>query len=340
MTDALKVYGPLAAILLILLVITMRFIAPPPPMELRFAAGGVDGQYYQLAQQYAAALDEHGIEVEVLETAGTVENYALLKSGDADVALLQGGIASGADREAVQSLGGVLAEPFWIFVRASSAAQDFGDLSSVTIAAGPDGSGTRAMTERLQREWGGDWSDLSPLSGSAAAAALMNGQVDAAVFTAAVDASYVRQLPNRSSIRLIGVRRANGLAMRDAALAPVTLFEGVVNMDRNIPSVDTSLIAAIAQLGVRADLHPALQALRAQMRLCRRCHIRQIHPLRIEVLVLGQSRRQKRPGPAAHVQKPRHALERHSAKGVSRLQHLTARHEVGEPLRRLRRHPQ
>ena len=260
MTDALKVYGPLAAILLILLVITMRFIAPPPPMELRFAAGGGDGQYYQLAQQYAAALDEHGIEVEVLETAGTVENYALLKSGDADVALLQGGIASGADREAVQSLGGVLAEPFWIFVRASSAAQDFGDLSSVTIAAGPDGSGTRAMTERLQREWGGDWSDLSPLSGSAAAAALMNGQVDAAVFTAAVDASYVRQLPNRSSIRLIGVRRANGLAMRDAALAPVTLFEGVVNMDRNIPSVDTSLIAAIAQLGVRADLHPALQA--------------------------------------------------------------------------------
>ncbi|MCR9270676.1 MAG: ABC transporter substrate-binding protein [Hyphomonadaceae bacterium] len=260
MKDALKVYGPIAAIILILLIITMRLIAPPPPMELRFAAGGADGQYYALAEQYAAALAEHGIEVEVLETAGTVENYRLLGAGDADVALLQGGIASDEDRQAVQSLGGVLAEPYWIFVRRESLALDFGDLNGTSIAAGPDGSGTRAMTERLQAEWGGAWAPLSPLSGNSAATALINEQVGAAVFTASVDASYVQDLLNRPDIRLIGVRRANGLAMRDAALAPVTLFEGVVNMDRNIPSTDVSLIAAIAQLGVREDLHPALQA--------------------------------------------------------------------------------
>ena len=45
MKDALKVYGPLAALVLVLLMITMRFVAPPPPMDLRFAAGGADGQY-------------------------------------------------------------------------------------------------------------------------------------------------------------------------------------------------------------------------------------------------------------------------------------------------------
>lgn len=260
MKDALKVYGPLAAIILILLVITMRFIAPPPPMELRFAAGGADGQYFAIAQQYADALSQHGIDVEVLETAGTVENFSLLQSGDADVALLQGGIASQADRDIVESLGGVLAEPYWIFVRSDSLVFDFGDLSGATIAAGPEGSGTRAMTERLQSEWGGTWTDLSPLSGNAAAMALLSGRVEAAVFTASVNASYVQQLLARPEVRLIGVRRANGLAMRDPALAPVTLFEGVVDMDRNIPDRDVSLIAAIAQLGVRKDLHPALQA--------------------------------------------------------------------------------
>jgi TRAP-type uncharacterized transport system substrate-binding protein len=260
MKDALKVYGPLAAIILILLVITMRLVAPPPPMALRFAAGGADGQYYALARQYADALENHGIQVEVLETAGTVENYALLRSGDADVALLQGGIASVDDREAVQSLGGVFAEPYWIFVQADSPATEFGDLSGLTIAAGPEGSGTRAMTERLQAEWGGSWSALSPLSGSAAANALLSGQIEAAVFTASVQAGYVRALLSAPSVRLIGVRRANGLSMRDAALAPVTLYEGVVDMNRNIPSTNTSMIAAIAQLGVRNDLHPALQA--------------------------------------------------------------------------------
>ncbi len=260
MKDALKVYGPLAAVILILLVVTMRYIAPPPPMELRFAAGGIDGQYYALAQEYADALASHGIDVEILETAGTVENYGLLESGDADVALLQGGIAGDLPHEEAQSLGGVLAEPFWIFVPRDSSAIDFGDLHDMTVAAGSDGSGTRAMTERLQREWGGTWAALNPLSGGAAATALLAGDVDAAVFTAAVDASYVQRLLRSPDIRLIGVRRAPGLAMRDAALAPVTLYEGVVDMDSNIPATDVSLIAAIAQLGVRKDLHPALQA--------------------------------------------------------------------------------
>ena len=122
MKDALKVYGPLAVVILILLIVTMRYIAPPPPMELRFAAGGIDGQYYALAQKYSDALSDHGIDVEILETAGTVENFSLLESGDADVALLQGGIASDLDHTRAQSLGGVLAEPCWIFVARGSSA--------------------------------------------------------------------------------------------------------------------------------------------------------------------------------------------------------------------------
>lgn len=263
MKDALKVYGPLAAAILILLFITMRFVAPPPPMELRFAAGGVDGQYYALAQRYADKLSEHGIAVEVLETRGTMENYALLNAGEADVALLQGGLADAESRANLESLGGMFAEPFWIFTRAdqlSLLSSDFGDLESVRIAGGAAGSGTRAMTERLQDEWGGTWLDIVPLSGSDAAAALLAGDVEAAVFTASVDASYVQTLLTNPNARLIGMRRAKGLSMRDDALAPLTLFDGVVDMDRDIPAGDVELISAIAQLGVDKDLHPALQS--------------------------------------------------------------------------------
>lgn len=263
MSDALKVYGPVAAGLLIVLIILMRFIAPPPPMEIRFAAGGTDGQYYALAQEYADALSVHGITVEVLETAGTVENFALLEAGDADVALLQGGIASDEDRDGLYSLGGMFAEPFWVFTRSDSPSRlttDFGDLKTVRIAAGAPGSGTRAMTERLQAEWGGTWQPIIPLSGSAAAEALLAGEVDAAVFTASVEAQYVKQLLTAQNVRLIGIRRAKGLSMRDDALAPLTLFDGVVDMDRDIPQGDVQLIAAIAQLGVIEDLHPALQS--------------------------------------------------------------------------------
>ncbi|MCR9079080.1 MAG: ABC transporter substrate-binding protein [Hyphomonadaceae bacterium] len=263
MKDALKVYGPLAVAILILLIITMRFVAPPPPMELRFAAGGVDGQYYALAQRYADALSRHGIDVEVLETRGTMENYALLNAGEADVALLQGGLADDESRANLESLGGMFAEPFWIFTRAdqlSLLSSDFGDLETVRIAGGAEGSGTRAMTERLQAEWGGTWLEIVPLSGSDAATALLAGEVEAAVFTASVNASYVQTLLTHPNARLIGMRRAKGLSMRDDALAPLTLYDGVVDMDRDIPAGDVELISAIAQLGVDKDLHPALQS--------------------------------------------------------------------------------
>ncbi|MEO1187426.1 MAG: TAXI family TRAP transporter solute-binding subunit [Pseudomonadota bacterium] len=263
MKDALKVYGPLAAVILILLIITMRFVAPPPPMELRFAAGGQDGRYYALAQQYADALAVHGIEVEVLETAGTVENYQLLNSDAADVALLQGGLATPDSLDNLKSLGGMFAEPFWIFSRADQVSQlvsDFGDLENVRIAGGDIGSGTRAMTERLQAEWGGNWLEIVPLSGNAAADALLAGEVEAAVFTASVETGYVQRLLKSPDVRLIGMRRAKGLSMRDAALAPLVLFDGVVDMDRDIPAGDVELISAIAQLGVDEDLHPALQS--------------------------------------------------------------------------------
>ncbi|MEM9937309.1 MAG: TAXI family TRAP transporter solute-binding subunit [Pseudomonadota bacterium] len=260
MRDVLKVYVPLAIFILIVLVITMRMVAPPPPRVITFAAGGIDGQYYALASEYKTRLGVHGIDVTVLETAGTVENYSLLASGEADVALLQGGLAGEAERESNLSLGGVLAEPFWIFVPAGSEVSDFGDLDQSRIAAGSEGSGTRALTTKLQTDWGGSWQAPVPLSGSAAVQALLAGEVDAAVFAASVEAGYIQALLNEPRVRLVPVRRANGLSMRDPALAPVTLYEGVVNMDRNLPDADKSLIAAIAQLGVRDDLHPAIQA--------------------------------------------------------------------------------
>ncbi len=260
MKEALKIYTPLTLIVLVMVFVAMRFISPPPPKTIIFAAGGVDGQYYALAQQYREHLDRHGIGVEVLETAGTVENYALLLDGKADVALLQGGLAGEAERGAVLSLGGMFAEPFWIFVRADSEAVTFGDLRGAKIAAGGAGSGTRALTAQLQSDWGGVWAAPVALSGRAAANGLVQGEVDAAVFAASVEATYVRMLLSDRRVRLVPVRRAQGLAMHYPALSPVTLYEGVVNLELNRPPADLPLVAAIAQLGVRADLHPAIQS--------------------------------------------------------------------------------
>ena len=214
MKEALKVYLPLALLALIMVVVMMRFISPAPPKSITFAAGGVDGQYYALSEAYRDRLAAHGIEVEIIETAGTVENYALLMDGKADVALLQGGLAKPEMTGKVQSLGGMFAEPYWIFVRAGSDVQSFGDLRDNQVAAGGAGSGTRALTLQVQGDWGGVWRDPEPISGAAAAAALLSGTVDAAVFAASVEADYVEALLGDPRVRVVPIKRAEGLSMR------------------------------------------------------------------------------------------------------------------------------
>lgn len=257
---ALTIFLPIALILLVGIAVGARYFAPPPPSEIRIAAGSVDGAYFALAQRYKEDLSRHGIDVEIVETAGTLENYDRLMSGDVDAALLQGGLAQEVHQETILTLGGMFPEPLWIFAANGSDVASFGDLASLRLGGGPEGSGTRALVSQLQESWGGDWADIVPVGGANAASALRAGELDAAAFTASIEADYVASMLADSEYALLPMLRANAISMRFPALAPVTLHRGVVDLAEDRPAEDVPLIAAIAQLGVSSDLHPAVQA--------------------------------------------------------------------------------
>ena len=263
MKDALKVYGPLALLVIVSIWIALSLIDPAPPKTVTFASGGSGGAYYSLADKYRVALAEHDVEVEVLETQGSIENLSLLMSGEADVAFIQGGLAGPAHAEDLRSLAGMFHEPFWVFVREGVPVQDYGDLRQARLSVGPEGSGTRALAIDLQDKWGGAWgaSARSPESGLAAAAALKAGDLDAAAFSASMDAPYITDLLQADGIRLLPFERAPALARRTQALDEVTLYRGILDLEADIPSEDIPLIASVAQLAVDADLHPAIQSL-------------------------------------------------------------------------------
>ncbi len=263
MKDALKVYGPLALLAIASIWVALSLIDPAPPSKVTFASGGSSGAYYSLAQQYREKLAESDVEVEVLETRGSIENLALLESGRADIAFVQGGIAGPSDREKLRSLAGMFHEPFWVFVRDEAAIEDFGDLRDVRLAVGPDGSGTRALALDLQAAWGGDWPDASrsPGAGLEAVSALKAGDLDAAAFSASISAPYIADLLETPGISLLPFDRAPALARRTAALDEVMLYRGILDLEADVPSQNIPLIASVAQLVVDKDLHPAIESL-------------------------------------------------------------------------------
>ena len=263
MREIVRAYWPFVAIGLTGLLLAMRFIEPPPPRALTFAAGSEGGAYYAFAERYQRLLAEKGVDVTIMQTAGSLENLRLVRDGDADVALVQGGTADPQTDAELRALGGLFPEPAWVFVRNDLEAADFNDLRSARMAIGPEGSGTRALAMLMQSEWGGVWGANTrvPLSGQAAANALMAGDVDAAIFTSEISATYLQRLFRSEDIHLVSFDRAPAVARRHPALATSTLLRGVLNIGRDQPERDVQLIAPIAQLVVPDNAHPAIEAI-------------------------------------------------------------------------------
>ena len=248
---------------LVLLWFAFRLMEPPPPKTIVFAAGSPSGAYYRTAEAYRDWLEEYDVEVIVKQTAGSVENIELLIADEADIALVQGGIATGQDTGDLRALGALFKEPLWVFVRADLEAADLGDLRSARIAIGPKGSGTRALVETVRKEWSDNWPPAASLEigGADARQALREGRVDAAAFVASVEASYVSELLADERFRLLRFERAPALARRIGYLASADLLRGVVNIGEDVPSEDIPLVATSAMLVVDSDTHPAIQAI-------------------------------------------------------------------------------
>jgi TRAP transporter TAXI family solute receptor len=263
MRDFVRVYGPLILIVVLGLVVALMFVDPAPPKTVTIAGGAEGGAYALTAQHYATDLKAKDIEAKVLTTAGSVENLAKLKAGQADIAIVQTGLAKDLGTQGVRSLGAVFFEPLWVFHQANVSIGGLQDLRGKKVAVGAEGSGVRVLALLLLDEAGVKAADFTavPLGGAAAANALKAGEVDAAMVVTGASADWITGLVSDPNIHLLSMTRAPALARRHPYLDQVTLYAGVLDLAKGLPEQDVQLIAPSAQLVVREALHPAIQSL-------------------------------------------------------------------------------
>jgi TRAP transporter TAXI family solute receptor len=258
--EFLKVWGLLAVIVLVGFLITYQYVGAPPPKLVRIATGANNGAYYTFAQEYARLLASDGITLEGVPTAGSVENLELLKSGEVSLALIQGGSATRDDKERLQSLGSLFLEPIWIFVRRQSAVKRFLELKGNRVSVGIAGSGTHLLATQLLSAAGITETNTQLIREETARAidSLSNGKIDAAFFVASPEAPIIRKLFAAPAVELLNFDRAAAYGRWFPFLTPVTLSEGVIDLQQNLPAHDTPLVAAPANLAARRDLNPSL----------------------------------------------------------------------------------
>ena len=258
--EFIKVWGLLTLIVVVGFVVTYQYVGAPPPKVVRIATGAKNGAYYAFAQRYARLLANDGISLEVVSTAGSVENFDLLKKGEVSLALVQGGSATDDDKERLQSLGSLFLEPVWVFTRKQKTIKRFSELKGKRVAVGVAGSGTYLLAVQLLSAAGITESNATLIQGDPAQAipSVSQGKIDAAFFVASPEAPIIHSALQEPTIELFNFDRAPAYGRLFPFLTPVTLSEGVMNLEHNIPSHDTTLVAASANLAARRELNVSL----------------------------------------------------------------------------------
>ncbi|MEO0623275.1 MAG: TAXI family TRAP transporter solute-binding subunit [Pseudomonadota bacterium] len=231
-----------------------------PPDRVTLASGRAGGGYHAVAQRYAEVLARDGITLEILETAGSVENSRLLAEGKADVALMQGGVAMPDGTEA-EALAAVFLEPFIVFHRRALAdAHDPTTWNALRVAIGEPNSGTRAAVTAVSGALGIEIppAEAVPIGGSAAAEALLAGEVDVAVFVTAIDAPFMLELMRSEAVTLAPLRDVEAVTRRLPYLHLVDIPPSAIDYARRVPAERIELTAMLASLVVREGLHPAI----------------------------------------------------------------------------------
>ncbi|MGB5834936.1 MAG: TAXI family TRAP transporter solute-binding subunit [Thiohalocapsa sp.] len=260
--EILALFGGSALFAIAGIVVALQFVQPAPPSHIRIATGNADGAYYRYAERYRAILARNGIELDLVETAGSVDNLKRLLTEDNPVqlALVQGGVASEAQREQLAGLGSLFYEPLWLLVSSGTDARTLNTLAGARIAIGPADSGTRALAERLLAANGIDDAnaDLVSEDTETSALRLANGELDLVFVVGATDLPLLRELALADRIGLADLPRAAAYARRDRSLTALDLPQGALDLQHDLPATDLNLIAATANLVARQDLHPAL----------------------------------------------------------------------------------
>ncbi|MEM6486735.1 MAG: TAXI family TRAP transporter solute-binding subunit [Pseudomonadota bacterium] len=231
-----------------------------PPKHVTMASGRGGGGYFAVAERYRRILARDGITLEVIETAGSVENGRRMADGTADVALMQGGVSLPEGTEA-QALAGVFLEPFLIFHRSAlTEAHDPTTWGSLRVALGERNSGTRAAVDATAAALGLEIAprEIVPIGGRDAADALLAGEVDVALFVTSIEAPFMGELLASDTVTLAAMRDIEAVTRRLPYVLRGDIPPAGIDYVRRIPEERIELTAVMASLVIREGLHPAI----------------------------------------------------------------------------------
>ena len=252
---------------LVLLIALMSWLRPGVPKQVTILAGTEDSRGYQWAERYAEYVEAHGVRARVIATAGSGAVVRRLgKAGGATVGFLQSGVEDSLGEaealEGLESLGSLFYEPVWLIVRADLSVDEIADLEGQRVYWGQEGSDARAAAQKLFDEYEvhdpAIDPELSMLTQPEAAVALIDGKIDAAIFSGAAVSGAIRELLARDDLQVVSARHGEVVARHNPDLGVLQIPQGLFSLREMIPRKDLQVVAPTVNLVANERLHPAI----------------------------------------------------------------------------------
>jgi len=247
----LKIGIPLLLSIVAITLYLFSLIEPATEKKLTIATGRETGVYYEQALIYKQLLEEEGIAVKIIKTAGSIETLKLLNSKQVDIGFVQGGTATPLDKEHLKSVASLYFEPLWFFCRASlSKIEYLNELEGRRFSMGEVGSGTMALTQKLFAQTAIDLAspNIINLNTQNSYEAFKKHELDAFFTVLSPQSELIKEMMEDRDLKLINLKRIHAFTDYFPFLKQYKIYEGTMDLKRNIPSSDVTLLATTATL--------------------------------------------------------------------------------------------
>lgn len=246
---------------ILLLYVILQFNTPNQKKELNLATGMIGSDSYAYGLSYQALLENDGVKLNLIPTNGSLDTIGYINNKQADIGFINSGILVNKPSYQFESLASAYYEPLWIFYRNDGYSLNYlieGIGRKVGISITNDG--TYDIANKLLDANGIDETNtkFAYEFDSDALKKLKNKELDIFITLASEQNQYIVKLLADPSIEILSLKRAKAYVQKFDYLNHLSIYEGSLDLYKNIPSDKIDILSTTQNLVAHKDVSDEL----------------------------------------------------------------------------------
>lgn len=235
--------------------------------SLIFGTAATSGTYYQVGAAIGTAVQNAGFSVNVIPTAGSNENVAMVQSMDIDIGMGNSDALYGAYHgeltykdagpQAIAEVAALYYSQMHIYTKDGSGIESVADMKGKKICVGSQGTSWLYMVMDVLGYYGITLSDISPyyMNYAEASEALSNGDIDAAFQVGGYPLAGIQQFAANSSFKFLSLPQEvmDAMLSKYSYAVPSSIPAGTYENQANKEDVTTLAYMTCLFAGTQTD---------------------------------------------------------------------------------------